>query len=69
MGKRPCVFIDGEAGTTGLEIRERLAGLSLDVLSIDPAHRKQASYRRDCFAQADIAIFACPMTPPARQWH
>ena len=55
------VFIDGEAGTTGLQIRERLAGRSdIDLLRIDPARRKDPAARRDAFAAADVAILCLP---------
>ena len=51
------VFIDGEAGTTGLGIRERLRDLpGVTVRSIDPARRKDPAARRDMMAQVDVAI-------------
>jgi len=55
------IFIDGEAGTTGLQIRERLAGRrDLEVLSIAQDKRKDLSERQRLLNAADVAILCLP---------
>ncbi|WP_425229730.1 N-acetyl-gamma-glutamyl-phosphate reductase [Sphingomonas sp.] len=55
------VFIDGAAGTTGLEIGERLAGRDdLSLIVLDEARRKDAAARAEALNDADIAILCLP---------
>jgi N-acetyl-gamma-glutamyl-phosphate reductase len=58
---KPKIFIDGEHGTTGLQIRTRLAARSdLDILSIPEAERRNLDMRADFLRQADLAILCLP---------
>lgn len=55
------IFIDGAAGTTGLEIRERLATRrELAVISLEGERRKDAAAREDALNSADVAILCLP---------
>ncbi|RUO98022.1 N-acetyl-gamma-glutamyl-phosphate reductase [Hyphomicrobium sp.] len=55
------VFIDGEAGTTGLEIRERLAGVEgIEVRSIDPTKRKDRTARAEMLRDVELVVLCLP---------
>lgn len=55
------IFIDGEHGTTGLQIRDRLAQrIDLTLLSLDMDDRRDAAKREALLKQADIAILCLP---------
>lgn len=55
------VFIDGEVGTTGLQIRDRLVKRSdIRLIQIDAERRKDPAARKAAYEEADVAILCLP---------
>ena len=58
---RPKVFIDGQEGTTGLQIHQRLAGRAdIQLLAIDPDKRKDLTERKRLLNEADLVFLCLP---------
>src|SRR5262245_59832928 len=58
---KPIVFIDGEAGTTGLEIRRRLDGMAgIEVRSVSADRRKDEAARLAMMREADLVVLCLP---------
>lgn len=59
MGAR--IFIDGQSGTTGLGIAERLAAIAqIELVNLPPAERKDPAAKRDLLRTVDLAILCLP---------
>ncbi len=55
------VFVDGQSGTTGLEIHERLAQRDeIELLRIDPDKRRDPDARRELINASDVTVLCLP---------
>ncbi len=58
---KPKIYIDGQSGTTGLQIRERLAAREdLKLLTIPEEKHRDAAVRKEYMNRADLVFFCLP---------
>ena len=55
------IFIDGETGTTGLQVREKLTKHpNVNIMLVDQSKRKDISYKKEMLAQSDVTFLCLP---------
>ena len=55
------IFIDGEVGTTGLQVHERLSQHpNVNILPVDQSKRKDPSYKKEMLEASDVAFLCLP---------
>lgn len=58
---QPNIYIDGQQGTTGLELQAKLAVREdVNVLDVDETRRKEVGYKRERYAEADVVVLCLP---------
>lgn len=58
---KPTIFIDGSAGTTGLQIAQRLSERQdITLIKVDEARRKDNAYRKELLNSCDLAVLCLP---------
>ncbi len=55
------IFIDGETGTTGLQVHEKLSKHpNVNIMSVDQCKRKDISYKKEMLAKSDVTFLCLP---------
>ena len=55
------IFIDGEVGTTGLQVRERLSQHpNVNILPVDSLKGKTSSYKKEMLEASDVTFLCLP---------
>ena len=55
------IFIDGETGTTGLQVYEKLSNHpNVNIMSVDKSKRKDINYKKEMLAKSDATFLCLP---------
>ena len=55
------IFIDGETGTTGLQVHEKLSKHpNVNIMSVNQSKRKSISYKKEMLAKSDVTFLCLP---------